>query len=501
MSSTLEKKKFTGTFFECGLSRNLFFLFRFSDCEWKTCETERERDHRSKSSLHFSLLFVVMEDQSARQNIDQNEDHRLCGEVGIKNEPVAESEHFDYICRGLEEIRTCHSPCLSNNFVYFVTAGEFTKIGQTAKLDPRLAKMQSDNPLTVSLHHKYECEQARECERQLKQLFEPIHEHGEWFRLTNTHLTLAKSILKLKRNEEPSEVSPEIELERQAKKRKLAYNQFTQAFHFDKEKVYKFVCDNASDPILTFGLNEVAKIAAKKPKCREQCPRPKRVKLDKEALLLLQQQEADSWNNAFDRNQALSGTDQHELDDQTPVWDKACALLFRDFGHVKGDLLVQHAQWYLKYRGSLFHFSMLTMTREQLEAVNFKSFHFLFKRKKLATVTSIEKVNEALSVLLTRLNVSPDGFSVANGTILLTRKQLEATKADILACWAVLDGVLPRLRTDRARDHKPWTTLRRILHYFGRLLEAATPNNRKVVQWRITLDPIFEFLFSHCLVK
>lgn len=139
----------------------------------------------------------------------------------VKLEPKLEDEpgfQFDQLHDGLEAIRLRHPACVKGNCVYFVTDGKLTKIGTTGFMKPRLATIQTNNGQDVTLHHLYECLEAKACEDELHTLFNHQHARGEWYALSDAHLRLLKAVLKLRRFEVP--VEDAVTLEQRALKRR-----------------------------------------------------------------------------------------------------------------------------------------------------------------------------------------------------------------------------------------------------------------------------------------
>jgi hypothetical protein len=232
----------------------------------------------------------------------------------------------------------------------------------------------------------------------------------------------------------------------------------------------------------------------------EALPAAKRRKLDKAARQQVKGESEDRWFEAFERIKALPYEQLTKLqsDAQAPVRDKACGLLIWNFAHRSHSLTVQHAQWYWKHRASLFHARALTMSRQDLESVDYSKLLFIFKKKTLATAASILEAVGALRTLLNVLGVSLDSFATVDGAIVLTRAQLKAAASQIDACWQTMDRVLWRSRGDVNKTKaQPSAILRRIFHYFARLLEASKRHQKKVIEWCLKLDPVFAFLTSH----
>ena len=228
----------------------------------------------------------------------------------------------------------------------------------------------------------------------------------------------------------------------------------------------------------------------------------KRQKLDQAAREQAKAENDDRWAEAFERVKDLSYDQLARLqtDKQAPIWDKASGLLFWHFAHCTGVLTAEHAKWYWKNRATFFHAQALRMSRPELEAIDYNNLLFIFKNKNLATAASILEAVGAFTDLLRVLDVNVDSFLLADGSFVLTRKQVEAASNQIDACWHVMDRVLWREHTDRNKTKPhPATLLRRIFHFFARLLEISKRNKHNVVDYCIKLDPVFALLASNSL--
>jgi hypothetical protein len=116
----------------------------------------------------------------------------------------------DFVLGGLERIRDTFGLGTREQFVYFVSDGTGTKIGESGLMKARMATMQSNNRLPLELVHKYDCTSAKECEGALHTLFSHVHDRGEWYLLTPMHLAAIKNILKpLKRKVEADKEDPD----------------------------------------------------------------------------------------------------------------------------------------------------------------------------------------------------------------------------------------------------------------------------------------------------
>ncbi len=71
-------------------------------------------------------------------------------------------------------------------YIYFITDGEYTKIGMSNNPKERLAVLQVGNPkqLTVAYTLPYENRQhAKQVESLLHKVYEPYLIRGEWYKL------------------------------------------------------------------------------------------------------------------------------------------------------------------------------------------------------------------------------------------------------------------------------------------------------------------------------
>lgn len=141
----------------------------------------------------------------------------------------------DVVCEGLEQIRKKFGHGSTQEYVYFITDddGATVKIGESGSFEARLSNLQTANHRDLLVLHRYECNAARPCETALHHLFAPVRKRGEWFRLTEAHMTLIKAILRPKKRE-ATELAPdddeENEQQRAIKRRKLVFNEFVRLF-------------------------------------------------------------------------------------------------------------------------------------------------------------------------------------------------------------------------------------------------------------------------------
>lgn len=69
-------------------------------------------------------------------------------------------------------------------FVYFISTGQFIKIGKAIDLKKRLAQLQTSSPRRLTLVHVIECADMDAIERHYHQRFADRRAVGEWFKLT-----------------------------------------------------------------------------------------------------------------------------------------------------------------------------------------------------------------------------------------------------------------------------------------------------------------------------
>lgn len=75
---------------------------------------------------------------------------------------------------------------LNGSNVYFITDGDFVKIGKANNVKKRLRILQTGNPKHLSIMKIIECEdctKAYEIESFLHKIMKPLRVNGEWYRL------------------------------------------------------------------------------------------------------------------------------------------------------------------------------------------------------------------------------------------------------------------------------------------------------------------------------
>ena len=71
------------------------------------------------------------------------------------------------------------------SYVYFITDGDYVKIGKSENPNARLTEVQCGNPHELKIAHKIMCnnsESAFDLERHLQSKYWDFHVRGEWFR-------------------------------------------------------------------------------------------------------------------------------------------------------------------------------------------------------------------------------------------------------------------------------------------------------------------------------
>jgi hypothetical protein len=158
-------------------------------------------------------------------------------------------EDIDSLFSALTAIRERHPACVGGRSVYFITDGRSTKIGIAAETKPRLYNIQTCNAEIVSLHHKYECLDAKQCESELHAAFQRVHKHGEWYKLSQLHMHLIQHIFKPRRLEVPvPDPGPVLTSHNTSRrKRKFAIQQLVSSFPeiATYDLVHKFLTDTA----------------------------------------------------------------------------------------------------------------------------------------------------------------------------------------------------------------------------------------------------------------
>ena len=79
------------------------------------------------------------------------------------------------------------SPLHRSGFVYFITDGEFVKIGVADNVEKRLKELQTGNPKELTVVRSVYCENPYYAEKLFHDLFRYKRVNGEWFKIDNIH--------------------------------------------------------------------------------------------------------------------------------------------------------------------------------------------------------------------------------------------------------------------------------------------------------------------------
>jgi hypothetical protein len=82
-----------------------------------------------------------------------------------------------------------------SSFLYFITDGEYTKIGVTRNIKTRLRSLQIGNARFLKCVYSVELENFSKAENILHSQFQSKRVIGEWFNLTIEDIELAKSLV------------------------------------------------------------------------------------------------------------------------------------------------------------------------------------------------------------------------------------------------------------------------------------------------------------------
>lgn len=102
-----------------------------------------------------------------------------------KHEPIQDIDAAFYSLRDEVGIETVPKH-LAKNFVYFISDGEYVKIGRAVSPVERLREMQVGNALKLSIVQIFGFRNDKECiraENYLQHWLSKYHVHGEWFRI------------------------------------------------------------------------------------------------------------------------------------------------------------------------------------------------------------------------------------------------------------------------------------------------------------------------------
>lgn len=111
-------------------------------------------------------------------SISRNVFYRELRKMGIRM--VRSDTNYDVVGAVILERPNDLDP---RGYVYFITDGEYVKIGSTADLKSRLNSLQTANARPLTLLKYVECKDRFETERQFHDVFSRFRVNGEWFNI------------------------------------------------------------------------------------------------------------------------------------------------------------------------------------------------------------------------------------------------------------------------------------------------------------------------------